>query len=294
MDITEIRVKMVGDNADRLKAFCSITIDSEFVIRDLKVIDGINGIFVAMPSRKLADRCPKCGYKNHLRAHFCNDCGTKLGDNRAAKDLQGRAKLHADVAHPINAVCRDRVQKAVIEAYQDELQRSQEPGYAPPKYDDDLDDDEATATDYEVGDAEESSYESLIADLKKEAQARRGGAPRPEHKGRDKGQRREGGRRGQPRRPAREEPPTPSPAAPVAGTDDDAGQDEDNEFGKSIFDKPRPETPAPEPPDELTIEPAPAPEVEAPREISEPTEVPESPSGDEESDDDSAFGTGIL
>lgn len=138
MNITEIRVKMVGNEAERLKAFCSITLDSDFVIRDLKVIDGTDGLFVAMPSRKLSDRCSKCGYKNHLRARFCNDCGAKLNDSRGDRDGQGRAKLHADVAHPINATCRERLQKAVIEAFQLELNESKQPGYTPTRYDDDL------------------------------------------------------------------------------------------------------------------------------------------------------------
>ena len=53
---------------ERLKAFCSITFDNCFVIRDLKIIDGSNGPFVAMPSRKLTAHCPGCGMKNHLRA----------------------------------------------------------------------------------------------------------------------------------------------------------------------------------------------------------------------------------
>ena len=67
---------------NRLQAFCSITIDNDFVVRDLKIIEGYKGAFVAMPSRKLADKCTKCGCKNHLRARFCNDCGTKLDDKR--------------------------------------------------------------------------------------------------------------------------------------------------------------------------------------------------------------------
>ena len=78
MDITEVRVKLVANKDDRLKAFCSITIDKEFVVRDIKVIEGVNGYFVAMPSRKMSDHCEKCGGKNHLRAKFCNNCGEKL------------------------------------------------------------------------------------------------------------------------------------------------------------------------------------------------------------------------
>src|SRR5207248_1435999 len=66
--ITEVRIKLMEDNNERLQAFCSVTFDDCFVIRDLKIIEGTKGSFVAMPSRKLTDRCPGCGSKNHLRA----------------------------------------------------------------------------------------------------------------------------------------------------------------------------------------------------------------------------------
>src|SRR5512133_187455 len=101
MQITEIRVRLVPDNGQRLKAYCTITLDSEFVVRDLKIIEGNNGLFVAMPSRKLADRCNKCGAKNHLRARFCNECGAKLAENRILRDEAGKPKLNIDIAHPI-------------------------------------------------------------------------------------------------------------------------------------------------------------------------------------------------
>ena len=68
MEITEVRVKLVDNKDDRLKAFCSVTMDNEFVVRDIKIIEGTNGYFVAMPSRKMSDHCDKCGGKNHLRA----------------------------------------------------------------------------------------------------------------------------------------------------------------------------------------------------------------------------------
>ena len=129
MEITEIRVKLTDDQSERLKAFCSVTLDGDFVIRDLKVIEGTNGYFVAMPSRKLADRCPKCSGKNHLRARFCNQCGTRLDEDRATRGADGRAKLHADIAHPINCNCREVIQGAVIKAFQEERLRAQQPGY---------------------------------------------------------------------------------------------------------------------------------------------------------------------
>jgi len=131
MNITEIRIKLVGDNAERLKAFCSITLDGAIVIRDLKIIDGTSGPFVAMPSRKLTDHCPSCGQKNHLRARFCNECGTPLKEDRAEVDSQGRVKLHADVAHPINSASREELQRRVIKAYEHELERARQPGYQP-------------------------------------------------------------------------------------------------------------------------------------------------------------------
>src|SRR6478609_3140612 len=83
VEITEVRIKLMEDNNERLLAFCSITFDDMFVIRDLKIIEGGKGSFVAMPSRKLTDRCHNCGTKNHLRSRFCNECGCRLDENRA-------------------------------------------------------------------------------------------------------------------------------------------------------------------------------------------------------------------
>jgi stage V sporulation protein G len=117
------------DNNERLLAFCSVTFDDAFVVRDLKIIEGSKGSFVAMPSRKLTDRCSQCGYKNHLRARFCNQCGHKLDEDRATRDADGRAKLHADIAHPINSACREVIQTAVLRAYHEERERSKQPGY---------------------------------------------------------------------------------------------------------------------------------------------------------------------
>ena len=85
MEITEVRIKLMEEPGERLKAFCSITFDNCFVIRDLKIIDGSNGPFVAMPSRKLTAHCPGCGMKNHLRAQYCNQCGKRLSDRARRK-----------------------------------------------------------------------------------------------------------------------------------------------------------------------------------------------------------------
>src|SRR4051812_42347890 len=120
---------------ERLKAFCSITFDNCFVVRDLKIIDGSNGPFVAMPSRKLTAHCPGCGMKNHLRAQYCNQCGKRLSDSRAPKDADGRAKLYADIAHPINSDCREMIQEVVVSEFFEEIERAKQPGYIS-RYDD--------------------------------------------------------------------------------------------------------------------------------------------------------------
>jgi stage V sporulation protein G len=130
MEITEVRIKLMEESEDRLRAFCSITLDHCFVIRDLKIIEGSNGPFVAMPSRKMSARCGRCGSKNHLRSHYCNQCGTRLRGPQDLKDVEGGAnKLYADIAHPINQPCRDMIQQAVVREYVLELERAKQPGY---------------------------------------------------------------------------------------------------------------------------------------------------------------------
>ena len=135
MEITEVRIKLMEDAGERLQGFCSITFDDCFVVRDLKIIGGASGPFVAMPSRKLTAHCAQCGCKNHLRAAYCNQCGSRLKEDRAGKDDDGRAKLYADIAHPINSACREMIQERVILAYREEQERAKLPGYVS-SYDD--------------------------------------------------------------------------------------------------------------------------------------------------------------
>lgn len=83
MDITEVKVFPV--NEERLKAYVSITFDNCFVVRDLKIINGTSGLFVAMPSKKRKD---------------------------------GQFK---DIAHPLNSETRNKIEDAVFEAYEKEV-----------------------------------------------------------------------------------------------------------------------------------------------------------------------------
>ena len=82
MQITDVRVRKVTKEG-KMKAVVSITIDNEFVVHDIKVIDGEKGLFIAMPSRKAAD-----------------------GEYR-------------DIAHPINSNARERIQREILEKYKE-------------------------------------------------------------------------------------------------------------------------------------------------------------------------------
>jgi stage V sporulation protein G len=129
--ITEVRVRLLETKNDRLRAVCSVTFDNVFVIKDIKIIRGDKGIFVAMPSRKLADKCPSCRSKNHLRAHFCSECGERLASREIPVDEEKRPKLHADIAHPVSAECRRDLQARILAAYDVELENAKRPGYRP-------------------------------------------------------------------------------------------------------------------------------------------------------------------
>lgn len=80
MDITDVRIRKI-DVEGKMKAVVSVTFDNEFVVHDIKVIESQNGLFIAMPSRKTPD---------------------------------GEFK---DIAHPINAATREKIQKAILEKY---------------------------------------------------------------------------------------------------------------------------------------------------------------------------------
>ena len=81
MQITDVRVRKVSKDG-KMKAVVSITLDNEFVVHDIKVIEGEKGLFIAMPSRKAGD-----------------------GEYR-------------DIAHPINSDTRDKIQSIILEKYE--------------------------------------------------------------------------------------------------------------------------------------------------------------------------------
>lgn len=89
MQITDVRVRKVAKEG-KLKAVVSITMDEEFVVHDIKVIEGEKGLFIAMPSKKALD-----------------------GEYR-------------DIAHPINSGTRERIQKIILDKYAEALEETEE------------------------------------------------------------------------------------------------------------------------------------------------------------------------
>lgn len=126
VEITEIRVRPMREREGRLKAYVTLTFDNEFAIRDVKVIDGKRGLFVAMPSRKVREKCPECGFENEIRSKFCNRCGKEIPPVPAATESEAASKSeHRDLAHPITSQCREYIQEKVLEAYEAEISRSE-------------------------------------------------------------------------------------------------------------------------------------------------------------------------
>ena len=130
MEITEIRVFPKEGQDRKLKAYVTVTFDNAFVVRNIKIIEGKDHVFIAMPSRKLRFPCPKCSFKNEIESRFCNKCGASLPMVRE-EDLQQEtpdAKLnHRDIAHPITKDFREYLQSRVIEAYQKDLASGRKP-----------------------------------------------------------------------------------------------------------------------------------------------------------------------
>lgn len=127
MRITEIRVKLVDDDParQRLRAFCSVTFDNAFVIHEIKILEGNQGYFVAMPSRKIAFRCPKCRQKNAVASNYCSHCGVRLSrsESYAGTIDSTPSQSYVDIVHPINSSARDAIHRAIISEYKKEKER---------------------------------------------------------------------------------------------------------------------------------------------------------------------------
>ena len=123
MEITEVRVSLREGDGKRLRAYATVTFDNSFVVRNIKVIDGNSGLFVAMPARKMKQFCPRCGRKVDVGGKYCSCCGVQLP--LVPKDtVQSKQGTHQDLAHPINQEFRDYLQSKVLDAFCKEQENS--------------------------------------------------------------------------------------------------------------------------------------------------------------------------
>ena len=143
MHITEIRIKLAGGDRSkqRLRAFCTVTFDNMLIVRDLKILEGERGYFVAMPNRKATFRCPQCNTKNASGSHYCNNCGLEISryDPNIRALAETPSKMYVDVVHPVNSNGREFIHATILQAYDEERRRALLPGYIP-SYDDFVDD----------------------------------------------------------------------------------------------------------------------------------------------------------
>ncbi|MCM8763185.1 MAG: septation protein SpoVG family protein [Candidatus Omnitrophica bacterium] len=134
MEITEVRIFPKESPDKKLKAYATVTFDNAFVVRNIKVIEGSSGLFIAMPSRKIKYPCPKCNFKNEARSKYCNMCGSLLPASPrpvTAPEAGNLQSEHKDIAHPITQSFREYLQKKVLEAYDKQKTGSSSTDLAP-------------------------------------------------------------------------------------------------------------------------------------------------------------------
>ena len=119
MEITEIRLFPKEGQDKKLKAYTTVTFDNAFVVRNIKIIQGAEGLFIAMPSRKLKSPCSKCSFKVEVGSKFCNQCGAavKIDERQVEQDAKAE---HRDIAHPITQEFREYLQNKILEIYKKE------------------------------------------------------------------------------------------------------------------------------------------------------------------------------
>ena len=125
MEVTEVRISLREGEGKKLKAYATVTFDNAFVVRNIKVIEGNNGLFVAMPARKARQFCPRCGKKVDVGSKYCPHCGAQLPF--VQKDTAGKQAMHQDIAHPINQEFRAYLQKKILDAYYAEKEKAPAP-----------------------------------------------------------------------------------------------------------------------------------------------------------------------
>ncbi len=179
MKITEVRIFPSGSRDGKLKAFATVTFDDWFVVRNIKIIQGTSGLFVAMPSRKVMDPCSKCGFKNARGSKYCNQCGSaqpeKSFNQQEEYDSSERQAGYMDIAHPVTSECRVYMQKEILDAYEKGLSgggadeaRGAGEGSSPETEREEVSAREPGGADMPLGASTGSAEEKLVLDKEKD------------------------------------------------------------------------------------------------------------------------------
>jgi len=88
-------------------------------------LEGVTGLLVVMPSRRMHITCTECGYKNRFKSRFCNQCGKNI-EHISNQVAINRKEEYRDIAHPINTEMRNYMQETIIRAYEEHMKHENE------------------------------------------------------------------------------------------------------------------------------------------------------------------------
>lgn len=116
MRVTDVKLHpMSNPKHPDCKAVCSVILDGELALHDVRIVESRGRTIVAMPSRPHKRPCPRCGGQTYANAEHCTGCGTKIG----------RANLktpYRDMAHPLTRKLRAAMEERVLTAYRETVQ----------------------------------------------------------------------------------------------------------------------------------------------------------------------------
>ena len=124
MKVTQVKIKSLIPTG-AVACYASIVLDEVLKIEDLRLVRHGGAFVVAMPDRKMTDRCPECGKKNAVFDLYCGRCGNPRGEARQALqhdgspllDSRGRPKTRQDLVYPLDYSLRRAITEAVVSAY---------------------------------------------------------------------------------------------------------------------------------------------------------------------------------
>jgi len=117
MQITSIKIFLRNSFNNKLKAFASVVFSDVFVVKNIKIIEGEQGLFVAMPSIENKGPCPKCNHKNIVHSKYCSDCGSELPFTSGKDDKR-------DLVYPVRQFFRKYLEVKILEAYKLETNKN--------------------------------------------------------------------------------------------------------------------------------------------------------------------------